>query len=742
MLSELSTFQARATRTKLTLLFGALLVAVVVVVAILGPGWAPHNPMEQHFTLLVNGRVKSPPYPPWSIPGYPLGTDQFGRDLLSRLLWAIRPTLLMVTVVAFVRLAAGVSIGLLAGASEGLLARWLEALISLALSVPVLLAALLGITAVGVDRGLPAFIFGLAITGWAETARLVAEQTRLVRRQAYIEAAVALGSSRSRLLFTHILRQVLPLVWMSFAFEISSTLFVVAELGFLGYYIGGGIWVEVSDFVAVNTTGLPELGQMLSSALVKLTDPSAMVVTGSVMLLIVLGFNLLGEGLRQQSDPRRSFRLAGKRGVVHVETFYDRMAAWFERYSLHAGLAGLLGVLALSGVYLWNARDQAQPPTVVEPLPPPGNHLWASQGHDARGTRWTPQHGPRLPRLAWFASIQGGFSGDPAVAADGTLYLATREGDAGALAAYSLQGELLWRSALPAPGVGAPGLGAQGEIYVADAQGGLSRYSPSGLQLWRFEEARGRGAVSGPVFASNGNLYYLRVDGVQAVSPTGEGLWLASYGQEYLETPPVLSPQESFLFVKSRGFAAQTGAPLDLSGLPLEESQFSNPALFVGADNRTYFRGANQVMRWRSTESGIQVGEAIGWEVARGSTPIFPSDQGVTPSGVVWLFYSWDYMDAELVSFRADGKILANVRMPLRQAQMIAIDASSVAYVCASNYGYAGACQAVHLESGAVLWELPLGQSAELSGGALVEGRLYLATPSGYLICLEGEPIR
>ena len=91
------------------------------------------------------------------------------------------------------------------------------------------------------------------------------------------------------------------MLWMLFAFVISRTLITTAGLGFLGYYIGGDVWVDVDDFVAVRLSGMPELGLMLASAWSEqqvLTEPWGMIIAGSVVVFAVLGFNLLGEGLR------------------------------------------------------------------------------------------------------------------------------------------------------------------------------------------------------------------------------------------------------------------------------------------------------------------------------------------------------------------------------------------------------------------------------------------------------------
>ena len=226
-----------------TLVIGALLVGFMILLAIWGPSFAPQDPIQENYTLAVDGSIKSPPYPAFKIPGYPLGTDRWGRDLLSRILWGVRPTMIMVTTVAAFRLVVGILLGLIIGWAEGRRARTLDSILSSLLSVPVLIVAMIGIYAVGVDKGLWAFMFGLGLTGWAETARMVSEQTRLVKRQTFVEAARALGAGDRLILLNHILRQIISLVWVLLAFEVSSTLLVAASLGFLDIYIGGGIWV-------------------------------------------------------------------------------------------------------------------------------------------------------------------------------------------------------------------------------------------------------------------------------------------------------------------------------------------------------------------------------------------------------------------------------------------------------------------------------------------------------------------
>ncbi|HNB52194.1 MAG TPA: ABC transporter permease subunit, partial [Anaerolineales bacterium] len=234
------------------LILGTLLVGTIIYLALVGPKIAPHDPLQENMILKdsLTGEWHIPPFPAFEVTGYPLGSDEFGRDMYSRLLWAIGPTLQMVAIVALVRLLLGTLIGLLAGWSTGRLGGFFDMLISGALSLPGLLVALGTIAVVGVELGLIAFVIGLSITGWAETARIVREQTRLIKSQVYIEAANALGASGKQIVLQHVVRQIQAMLLMLLAFEIGSTLMLTAGLGFLGYYIGGDVWVDVSDFVA------------------------------------------------------------------------------------------------------------------------------------------------------------------------------------------------------------------------------------------------------------------------------------------------------------------------------------------------------------------------------------------------------------------------------------------------------------------------------------------------------------
>jgi peptide/nickel transport system permease protein len=170
---------------------GALIVLGVLFVAVFGPQLAPRDRLQGSLALKVGDEFMTAPFAPFAVPGFPLGSDERGRDLVSLLLWAVRPTLLLVALVTAARLLLGLLVGLASGWSTTWLGRGLDALISAALAAPVLIVSLAVIAALGVEpgQGVRTFVLGLALAGWAETARAVREQTRAQRGQPYVEAA-------------------------------------------------------------------------------------------------------------------------------------------------------------------------------------------------------------------------------------------------------------------------------------------------------------------------------------------------------------------------------------------------------------------------------------------------------------------------------------------------------------------------------------------------------------------------
>jgi peptide/nickel transport system permease protein len=735
-----------------SLLFGSIIVLFIVLIAIIGPRIAPQDPREEHAILQVGDKWVIPPFNAFQVHGYILGSDEFGRDLLSRILFAVRPTLIMVIIVALVRLFIGTVIGLGAGWSTGRIGRILDGLISAALSVPIFMVALAAIAMLGAEIGLMAFIVGLSINGWGETARFVREQTRLTKGMLYIESAHALGASNLQMLSRHVLRQIMPMVWMLFAFEISGTLMVTAGLGFLGYFIGGDIWIEVADFVSRRTSGSPELGQMLATSWVNLLQPWPLVLTGSVIFITVLGFNLLGDGLRQRLNPEYINRNSP------LALFSNRFSFWFEQ-SVSYPISGwfkanrlrpvlvITVVAALIGsIYLYQTKVASRFNPSQTSLTVPGGQISASDRIDPYGTSFMNFTGPADPKKLWMINHPAGFSGSPVISTDGIIYVAGLDA---ILIALNPDGTLRWKTSLPESPIGSLALGPQGIIYVTDSKGGLSSFSQDGNLLWTYTTENFGKPNHGPIVAPNGSIYYLledfRGDSLYALLPNGQLLWSTQPGTRGADTGLRLSPDGQQIFVKNVVVNTTDGSLVDLTLPTQEDLLLANQAqLFVGADGKTYLLAGHIVMQWTQTSQGFNLVQSADWNY-RGAgisqTSGYPVDAGATPKGDIWLFYSGYYGGTTVYWLDPTGKILGNFSPPYNEnARLIAIDGTDIAYICGSAYisdQSLTTCEANRRNGSEPVWTyaFPDGTYGVVYG-AMAQGRLYIITPDGSLTAL------
>jgi len=262
--------------------------------------------------------------------------------------------------------------------------------------------------------------------------------------------------------------------------------------------------------------------------------------------------------------------------------------------------------------------------------------------------------------------------------------------------------------------------------------------SPEGEILWQYEAESGREATSGPLVSSDGMVYYTRVDNIQAVTTDGEPVWRAKVSDVYEEKPPVLSAGESYIFLSDGALSAKNGLPLNLTGIPVDELLFTSPAFFVGADQQTYFRSGHDVYAWRLTEEGIELNPARTWDY-EGSVVLTPMDQGVTPEGFLWMFYSADFFDTRLVWIDVEGKKIGDIRLPDRQSMMIGVDNQQTSYLCSNNFKFGVNCVAYEIGKTDPLWTLNLGDNILVVGGALAPGRMYIAIDSGHLFAIGSD---
>ena len=734
---------------------GAFLAGVMVLIGLFGPALAPKDPLENVYIGKSGTRFIRPPFPPGAVEDYPLGSDEFGRDVLSKVLWAVQPTMNLVLVVSGLRLLVGLGIGLVSGlqpAGQGLkttrvTASWnmggvLDALISGALAVPVLFVALCVVAALAQRWGLWAFILGLSITGWAETARLVHDQARAIKAQPFVEASEALGAMEGQVVFTHVIPHLLPLIWIQLAFEISSVLVSVAALGFLGYFVNA-VWVPgETDYVGIRASGAPELGQMLGAAV--RSQPWTAMIAGTFVFVIVLAFNLLGEGLRHAFSERREPVKADFRAKADSRSAFFKqleILPWMEE-RLYLALAewqrlitvvGAFGMLALvvfgGGWFLMQSQSNVQAATQIQV---PGEHAWAAPLRDAQGTYWSSYSGPSQPQEIWRIQLykapeENGFRGGPLIDADGNLYLV---GAPRQLYSFDSSGAQRWVVDLPAEPIGWPALTPDGTVIVADVEGNLQALAPTGELRWQYASDPPDEGLSGPVVGPSGTIYYAVKNFLVAVTPQGQRDWqirLPSYS--YTSPLPRLSFDGQFLFFEDIIIDALTGVTL------FRETPPPMDRYMVGADGKIYHRTADTIEEWVPTEAGaVLIPRATLDQNIIAAGHRFPFDAGVSPSGNIWLLYSSGFEFMRMVWTGPKGQSPQISDFPYRQGLAVGIDRHGAGYICGYTRKGPFECRAVQLSTGVILWKHEFPLSGDLVGGALTDGRLYLASSKGELI--------
>ncbi|MHB0877051.1 MAG: ABC transporter permease subunit [Anaerolineae bacterium] len=285
------------------LAIGTVLVAGIALIYLVGPHLAPHSPYTTINIEFANGTFVAPPFAPGA--EYPLGTDMLGRDLLSLILAGTQQTLTLVLVAVAVRLLVGSVLGAVAGWLSGSrVDRALLTLVEVFAAYPALLLAMTFVLAVGIRKGMSAFVVALCFVGWGEVMQFVRAQLMSIRPRQYVEAALATGVRAPRILLRHVLPNLLPSLISLAALEMGSVLMLLGELGFVGIFIGGGAFVETRiDDPLYHYSDVPEWGSLLSSVRAYARSYTWTAVYPALAFFIaILGFNLFGEGLRRRVE--------------------------------------------------------------------------------------------------------------------------------------------------------------------------------------------------------------------------------------------------------------------------------------------------------------------------------------------------------------------------------------------------------------------------------------------------------
>ena len=261
-------------------LAGVVVIAAAAVAAAAAPLLAPYSPDAPHYADSLRGPGRH----------YLLGTDGLGRDELSRLVYGARMSLASVMVATLAIVLVGVAVGLASGYFGGVVDTLLQRTTDIVMAFPSLVLALVIAGILGAS--LTSVVIAVVSVHWASYARLVRGMVLTAREQRYVEASRALGAGDTRIMLSEILPNVLPPVVVLATLEMGGLLLAISSLSFLG--LGA-------------QPPTPEWGTMLNEARPYFESHAyLMIAPGFAITLLVLAFNLVGDGLRDALDPRSS----------------------------------------------------------------------------------------------------------------------------------------------------------------------------------------------------------------------------------------------------------------------------------------------------------------------------------------------------------------------------------------------------------------------------------------------------
>ncbi|RFC67097.1 MULTISPECIES: nickel transporter permease [Mesorhizobium] len=259
-------------------LIGLAIIIMLLLVAAFAPVLAPYSPVAGD----LRQGLKPPGWEHW------MGTDDQGRDILSRIIYGSRLTLYVVVLVAILAAPIGLLVGTVAGYAGGWIDTVLSRITDIFLAFPKLILALAFVAALG--PGIENAVIAIAITSWPPYARIARAETLTVRNSDYIAAVRLMGASPARIVVRHIMPLCISSLIVRVTLDMAGIILTAAGLGFLG--LGA-------------QPPLPEWGAMIASGRRFILDQWwVAAMPGMAILIVSLGFNLLGDGLRDALDPR------------------------------------------------------------------------------------------------------------------------------------------------------------------------------------------------------------------------------------------------------------------------------------------------------------------------------------------------------------------------------------------------------------------------------------------------------
>jgi peptide/nickel transport system permease protein len=269
-------------RKNANFLVGAFIIASVIFVAVFAPALAPYGYDEANKA----DRLQPPSAK------HPFGTDDFGRDMLSKVIYGARITLQIAFIGAFIQMFLGVTVGMISGYFGGIVDKILMYIADLSWCVPGIILALAVVTLLG--KGLNNSIIAISLVNWTQFARIIRAKTMAIKNQAFIETGIAFGEKTPAIMLRYIFPNIVPALIVMISMQLPGTVISTTALSFLGL----GSQPPSPDWGLALSNGMKYVsrGQWLS------------IFPGIAMVYTVFGFNLLGEGVRDLLDPRMKSR--------------------------------------------------------------------------------------------------------------------------------------------------------------------------------------------------------------------------------------------------------------------------------------------------------------------------------------------------------------------------------------------------------------------------------------------------
>lgn len=259
-------------------LAGGAFILLFVLIALLAPLLAPHSPIEANLQFALQKPSLA----------HPFGTDHFGRDILSRIIFGARTSLIIGVISVMIGAVGGILLGLVGGYFGGPLDNAIMRVVDVLLTFPRILLAILLIAIVG--SGMQNIMLAVGLFSVPTYARLVRGSVLALKETEYVEAARAIGNGHRRILLRHIFPGTLGPIVVQSTFLMATSIRVASGLSFLGIGV---------------TPPTPEWGAMLADARTYMAlAPHLITIPGLALMTVVLAFNLLGDGLRDALDPR------------------------------------------------------------------------------------------------------------------------------------------------------------------------------------------------------------------------------------------------------------------------------------------------------------------------------------------------------------------------------------------------------------------------------------------------------